>query len=116
MGFFAPFIGIPAEAPLLAWALLGGALLLAFITFLFDGRTAKYQEVHPVAVAGVLLSFLVTLGALFALLVPYFVHHPPTISGSIAGFLYAALLVVALRYVIKGGSLLGGAWQKKVKS
>lgn len=113
MAFFAPFIGIPAEAPGIAWLLLAGALLLFFVTFLIDGRTAKHQAVHPAAVAGALVSFLVTIGALATLLVPYFLHHGATISAALASILYAAMLLIAIRYVIKAGSLLGRAWQRK---
>lgn len=115
MGFFAALGTIPATADGIAWTFLVLALTLFFLTFLLDGYIGEEGEVHPVVNGGFIASIGVTLFALWALLGAFLLDHGLTVAHAIATLLYAAVVVVVVRLVIKGGSLAGRSLRRRAR-
>ena len=113
MGFFAALGSILATADGIAWAFLALAPTLFFLTFLLDGYIGQEGEVHPVANGGFIVSVGASLFALWALLGSFLLAHGLTVAHGIAVLLYAAVFVVLVRLVIKGGSLVGRSLRQR---
>ena len=115
MDFFAALGAIPATADAIAWTLLALAPTLFFLTFLLDGYIGEEGEVSPVVNGGNIASVGVTLFALWALLGTFLLAHGVTVAHAIAALLYAAVVIVVVRLVIKGGSLAGRRLRRRAQ-
>lgn len=115
MGFFAALGSILTTADGIAWAFLALAPTLFFLTFLLDGYIGEEGEVSPVVNGGNIASVGVTLFALWALLGTFLLAHGVTVAHAIAALLYAAVVIVVVRLVIKGGSLVGRRLRRRAQ-